>query len=58
MRQGVTVFTFDVLSKNRAGLSTEFGNADEEIQQKLASFEFYKVFPNFSLIQIEITVFW
>ena len=27
-----------------------------EIQQKLASFEFYKVFPSFGLIQIEITV--
>ena len=31
VRQGVTVFTFDVLSKNRDSTSTEFGNADKEM---------------------------
>ena len=47
----MTVFTFDVLSKNRASISTEFGNADEEIKQNLASFEFYKVLSIFGLFE-------
>ena len=47
----MTVFTFDVLSKNRAVKSTEFEYADDERKQNLASFEFYKVFSIFGLFK-------